>query len=134
MRDDLTEILAQLIANEPIFHRLEHLDGRSPTRADFEAMTAPDFFEIGASGRIYTRDFVLDTLEARYSNPAYTDDPWDTNGFQLRQLSADTFLLTYTLIQHKPAGDRTTRRTTLWQQTPSGWQILFHQGTIVQPK
>jgi hypothetical protein len=27
---------------------------------------------------------------------------------------------------------RRTRRATLWQRTEVGWQILFHQGTIVE--
>ena len=129
-----TDIFTQLISQEPIFHRWKHLNGRTPTRADFESLSAPDFFEIGASGRIYSRDFVLDTLEARYTDPNYTDDPWETSNFQLRQLVPDTFLITYTLVQHQSTGDRTTQRSTIWRQTPSGWQILFHQGTIVQPK
>jgi len=35
--------------------------------------------------------------------------------------------LTYTLDQ---AG-RLTRRATIWLRTNEGWQILYHQGTIV---
>jgi hypothetical protein len=127
-------VLEELTAREPIFHRWEHLKGRKPTQADFEALTDPGFLEIGASGRTYTRDVVLKALEDRYADPNYRDDPWEASNFQLRLLSPNTFLLTYTLIQYQPAGNRTTRRTTLWRQSPSGWQILFHQGTLVQPE
>ena len=48
-------VLAQLMRLEPIFHRTEH----GTTRADFEQMTAEDFWEVGASGRQYSRGFVL---------------------------------------------------------------------------
>lgn len=133
MTDSDNDILSQLAAREPIFHRWEHLN-HPPARADFESLTAPDFFEIGASGRIYTRDHVLDTLETRYTDPSYIDDPWETSDFALRQLSPETCLLTYILIQHLTTHQRNTRRTTIWQQIPSGWQILFHQGTIIQPE
>ena len=133
MNEQNANILSQLAAREPIFHRWEHLH-HPPTRTDFESLTAPDFFEIGASGRIYTRDHVLETLETRYTDPSYIDDPWETSDFTLRQLSPETYLITYTLIQHLTTHRRISRRTTIWQQTPSGWQILFHQGTIIQPE
>jgi hypothetical protein len=124
------DILAQLTAREPIFHRLEHLEGRLPTRADFEVMAAPGFFEIGASGRVYTRDFILDTLEQRHRTPGSEPDLWNASDFRLRRLSTDTWLISYLLEQQLPSGPRLTRRSTLWQQTSRGWQILFHQGTL----
>jgi hypothetical protein len=48
----LQSVLEELSARKPLFHRPEF----GTTRAEFEAMTAPDFWEIGASGRIYSRD------------------------------------------------------------------------------
>jgi hypothetical protein len=54
-----------LRSREPIFHRPEH----GTTRADFEAMTADDFWEVGASGGVYDRAFVLgsDSIRGRGS-------------------------------------------------------------------
>lgn len=127
----MNETLSELIAKEPIFHRWEHLAESVPSRSDFEQMTAPDFFEIGASGTLYTRNNVLDVLEHRYSDTAYKDAPWTAGTFHLLQLAADTYLLNYTLIQHESAGDRTTRRTSIWKKMDSGWKIAFHQGTVV---
>jgi hypothetical protein len=108
---------------EPIFHRPEF----GTTRADFERMTAPDFWEIGASGRRYDRAFVLDELERRYASEY--PDVWETSGFECRELAADVYLLTYTLLQD---GARRTRRSTIWQRTSDGWKILFHQGTMIE--
>jgi hypothetical protein len=119
---ELKDVLAELSRREPLFHRPEF--GRS--RADFEKMVAPDFWEVGASGRRYSRKFVLDTLEERSSVPH--EDVWETSDFHCRRLAHDTYLLTYTLLQNH---ERLTRRSTVWQSTSDGWKILYHQGTIV---
>lgn len=118
----LNEIVEELKGREPIFHRLEF----GTTRADFERMTAPDFWETGASGQRYSREYVLKVLEERYreSHP----DAWETQDFYCRQLAESVFLLTYTLFQ----SERKTRRVTIWQRSAEGWKILYHQGTIVQ--
>ena len=118
----LQPVLEELVNREPIFHRPE----LGVARADFEKMIADDFWEIGASGRRYGRDYVLDELQKRYA-AAYADN-WETRDFHCRSLAQDVYLLTYTLLQ----GARKTRRSTIWQSTPQGWKIVFHQGTIVQ--
>ena len=52
---ELLGVQEELAAREPIFHRPEH----GTTRAAFERMTAEDFWETGASGRRYSRRYVL---------------------------------------------------------------------------
>lgn len=120
----LLGILEELKSREPIFHRPEH---GTTTRADFDRMMHPGFWEIGASGRRYSREFILAELERRQQNPV--SDIWETSDFHCRQLAIGVYLLTYTLIQNKI---RKTRRTTLWQHTEVGWKIMFHQGTMVE--
>jgi len=117
------DVLAELSAREPIFHRPEF----GTARADFERMTAEDFWEVGASGQCYSREFVLDELQKRFVEPH--EDVWEASDFLCRKLGNDTFLLTYTLLQDHV---RLSRRSTIWQPTNEGWKILFHQGTIVQ--
>lgn len=118
----LRSIEKELAAREPIFHHPE----LGTTRADFEAMTVPDFWEVGASGRRYSREYVLSVLEKRYENPG--EDKWETSGFHCREIAPDNYLLTYTLDQE----GRITRRATLWRWTRHGWRIVYHQGTIVE--
>lgn len=120
---ELKDILAELSAREPIFHRPKF----GTERADFERMTAEDFWETGASGRIYSRQFVLGVLEKRFSVPH--EDVWETGGFACRRLAPDVYALTYTLLQDRT---RLTRRCTIWQKTDGGWKAVYHQGTIVQ--
>ena len=118
---ELLGVLEQLRLREPIFHR----PAFGTTRADFERMTEADFWEVGASGRRYSRQYVLDVLDARLQSSA--EDAWVTRDFHCRQLATDLYLLTYTLLQ----GMRSTRRSTIWRHTSGDWKIVFHQGTEV---
>src|SRR4051812_35889198 len=64
-------VLQELIRREPLFHRPEF----GTTRNDSEQMTSAAFREVSASGRRFSREFVLDTLEERYKHP--THDVWE---------------------------------------------------------
>ena len=119
----LAAILKELQAREPIFHRPEF----GTTRKAFEQMMDAAFWEIGASGRRYSRGYVLDTLVNRH--PAQHEDVWEASDFHCAELGSDTYLVTYTLVQNNA---RVTRRATIWRRAKGGWKILYHQGTIVQ--
>jgi hypothetical protein len=119
----LDAVLAELVAREPIFHRPEF----GMSRADIERMMADDFWETGASGHRYSREFVLDELERRFAAPH--EDVWEAREFKCRELAPGVYLLTYTLVQNQK---RITRRATVWQRTAEGWKVVYHQGTIVQ--
>lgn len=116
------DVLDELVRREPIFHRAEF----GTTRADFERMTEETFWEVGASGRRYSRQYVLDELEKRRADPK--EDVWQTSDFYCLEIAADNYLLTYTLTQ----GARVTRRSTIWRRTAQGWKIVYHQGTVVE--
>ena len=119
---DLLPTFEALRRREPIFHTPEF----GTTLADFERVTAVGYWEVGASGRRYSRDFVLRTLQ---HNPPIdaTSAGWQCSGYGLRRLGPETYLFTYTLRQ----ADRLSRRSTIWQSTSDGWRILYHQGTLV---
>jgi hypothetical protein len=120
---ELLAVLEELKLREPIFHHPE----LGSTRRDYENMTDAEFWEVGASGRRYSREFVLHTLETRAPDPE--ESKWLTRDFQCREIAPNNYLITYTLFQ----GPRITRRSTLWRRTADGWKVLYHQGTIVQP-
>jgi hypothetical protein len=119
----LAQILAELSRLEPIFH----WPAAGASRAALERMTAEDFWETGASGRRYSRAFVMDELERRMARPQ--PDVWETSDFHCRRLAQDVYLLTYTLVQDRV---RRTRRATIWEKTSDGWKVVYHQGTVVQ--
>lgn len=118
---ELDFILSELSVREPIFHRLEY----GTSREALLDMTEDGFWEIGASGNVYNRDFVIQTLLDRYK--AGEEESFSCCEFQVQQLASDLYQLNYLLQQP----GRRTRRTTLWRKSDGKWKIVFHQGTLV---
>jgi hypothetical protein len=120
--ENLARVKAELLAREPIFHKPEF----GVRAEDYLAMTDEDYWEVGASGRVYERESVVRSLVSRGKVPG--DEDWVVSDVRVRPLSDDTYALTYRLDQ---AG-RLTRRLTLWREAEAGWTILYHQGTIIR--
>ena len=107
---------------EAIVEALERELLRPETRADIGrtgVLLHPDFTEIGSSGRMWTRDAVMMSLEEQPGGPA-----------ELEVLGADrlgeqTVLLTYR--SHSRSG--TALRSSLWVHDGAQWRLRFHQGT-----
>lgn len=119
---ELREVLAELRRREPVFH-----GPAWRSLADFDDAVAPDFWEVGASGKRYSREHVRATIEQRSTAPPDESD-WETSEFQVRAMGASIYLVTYTLTQ----GARTTRRLTVWRRRENRWSVTFHQGTVVE--
>lgn len=117
----LRPLLETLERLEPIYHAA-HPDA---TLADFDRLVPPGFWEIGATGRRYSRVFARQVLAERPGQP----DPatWQTDDFHLQEAGAGVYLLTYRLRQP----GRVTRRLTVWRLTGEHWEALYHQGTVV---
>ena len=122
MTPEEADACRELQAREPIYHHPE----LGTTREDFDAQTDAAFWEVGASGNVYSREDIWDTLETRRADPDY-EDVWAATNFHCRGLGAGFFLVTYLLQQ----GERITRRSTIWCKTQTGWRAVYHQGTIV---
>lgn len=116
-------ILAELVSLERNFHQ----PPPGTSLASLENATVDGFWEVGASGRRYNREFVMNELDRRLKSPSV--NAWTYSDAHCRQLASDVFLLTYSLVQDN---GRLTRRSTIWQRFPAGWKIVFHQGTVVQ--
>ncbi len=91
----------------------------------FEHLLAPEFWEVGASGRRYSREYVLSELEKRRMNPR--NEAWHTDEYHLQSLGGAHYLISYTL--HQPT--RVTKRASLWRQEDEQWLFVYHQGTVV---
>ncbi len=107
---------------EAVVESLERELLRPETRADLGrtgVLLHPDFTEIGSSGRIWTRDAMMMSLE---DNPG--------GAVELELLGADrlgekTMLLTYR--SHTREGS--ALRSSLWVLEGAQWRLRFHQGT-----
>jgi hypothetical protein len=110
--------------------RLEEAMWIAATRFDAafqQERFAPDFFEIGRSGRVYTREQMILTgggeIKARL--------PLD--GLTIRRLDQATAQVTYNSRVDYDGVVEHARRSSIWTRTDGGWVMRFHQGTPYDP-
>jgi hypothetical protein len=99
------------------------------TRRDATVLTsliAEDFREFGGSGRIYTRQQIIDQLATESPRYITLSDPF------CGQLAEDIALLTYraTGTTALKAASHSLR-SSVWVRRDGRWQMLFHQGTPI---
>jgi hypothetical protein len=118
--------------NEKIAQHLQYLEQSllSPSvRRDRDrvvALLANDFVEFGSSGKIWTREQVLEMLGTEEADvtPAVED-------LNCNFISEGVVLLTYkTRRTNEETGKSfVTLRSSLWAMQAGVWQLRFHQGT-----
>lgn len=112
--------------------RLELLLMDPAVRRDRERVAAQldmGFVEFGSSGRIWTRETILELLATEtYRRP-------EVEEFACRALGPNAVLVTYRTVRRKEGGERTTTlRSSIWIRGPErdgAWKMRFHQGTPV---
>ena len=84
-----------------------------------------DFVEFGSSGRIWTRDEILDLLAGETRAPIHMTD------FECVLLAEDVALVTYraSRTDAQTAIQSSSLRSSIWTKKPEGWRLRFHQGT-----
>ncbi len=97
-------------------------------RARVSAFLADDFVEFGASGRIWSREQILDLLATEVYTPPAIED------FRCRLIADGVALVCYQTVRIDAASGRrvATLRSSLWtnESGESGeWLIRFHHGT-----
>ena len=107
---------------------LEESLWKTETRFDLnhqESVFAPDFFEFGRSGRIYSRSDAIRTdgrdIKARLPLKA----------LRIHALDDRNVLVTYVSeVQYEVL--EKANRSSLWSRTDTGWHLRFHQATPVK--
>jgi len=84
----------------------------------------PEFTEIGASGRLWTRTEMIAALTEDEDDVPEPVPVLEVTG---RVVGPDLVLVTYL---SDPAG-RAARRSSLWRRSQGSWRLLHHQGTLV---
>jgi hypothetical protein len=87
------------------------------------ALLAEDFYEVGASGRIWDRVSTLELLAAE-SRDAAVIEVHDLTGWAV----GDGFVM---VRWDSDRAGRRARRTSLWRRGPGGWRLVHHQGTLL---
>ncbi|WP_043624867.1 nuclear transport factor 2 family protein [Nonomuraea candida] len=118
MADQRTDPVAAAVAGE-----LRLLDPEVRSSAELMAgLLHPEFREIGASGRLWSRsEIIADLVES--SRPS--DEPIGASDLAGLLLTPDVVHLTYV----SDSGGRRARRSSIWVRTEAGWRLYFHQGT-----
>lgn len=93
-------------------------------RARVRKLLAPDFIEVGASGRVWDRPSVLDLLASQTN---------DDEEIAVEQLTGRMLGEGFALVRWDSASQgRRARRTSLWRCTNGRWQLVHHQGTVLE--
>jgi hypothetical protein len=94
-------------------------------RSEVAALLADGFFEFGSSGRIWTRDGILDLLATE------NYDPPTMEAFACRLIEDSVALVTYRTVRLSPdtGQSRVVLRSSIWIRQSGHWRVQFHQGT-----
>ncbi|MFD5679723.1 nuclear transport factor 2 family protein [Streptomyces bacillaris] len=86
------------------------------------ALLHPEFREIGTSGRLWTRETIIEALTA---DDAPRPGPLTASRMRGVELCSDLVHLTF---DTESKGLR-SHRSSLWRLTGAGWRLYFHQAT-----
>jgi ribonuclease HI len=94
----------------------------------YEAVLDSDFVEIGASGRRWTRDEILELLASEPISDAVAIEAFETY-----EIGPDVVLAVYETAGIDPSAGRKVRRrrSSIWVRDGDRFRIRFHQGTPV---
>lgn len=91
-------------------------------RTAVASLLTPEFLEYGSSGRVFTRDEVLELLAGEEPLCIQLTD------YAARLLAPHVALATWRALR---ADGAQSLRSSLWIRRDGRWQMLFHQGTPV---
>jgi hypothetical protein len=93
------------------------------------ALLAEEFREFGSSGRVWTRSAILELLASEAPQPAPR-----VEDFAIQFLGPEAVLATYRAVRaHSSGVPQASLRSSLWIRSKHGWQMVFHQGTRIEP-
>ena len=101
-------------------NKLYALEAQLWQSQDNVPLLAEDFYEIGASGKVYVKTDVspCDAIAPKLA----------VDNFQLSIITNDVARCSYKLTEL----NRVTLRTSIWRNHDGKWQMVFHQGTVIQ--
>ena len=88
-------------------------------RATFGDLLHPDFVEIGASGRRWTRDEIIEFAHTDIERNVQVTD------MNAREITRGVVLVTFTTT----TGQRRSLRSSVWVGAGRSWTVIHHQGT-----
>ena len=95
------------------------------SREELAALLADVFLEFGSSGRIFSKDYIIEEL------PNTPSVMMNIRDFQAKVLSPELVLTTYRAVSYNQCRgqERHSLRSSIWRLLDGRWQMIFHQGT-----
>jgi hypothetical protein len=94
-------------------------------RARVAALLADDFEEFGSSGRVWSRELIIESLAFEDYQPIAMED------FKCDRIAEGLALVTYRSVRTDTrSGERSMAlRSSIWIEKSGEWRMRFHQGT-----
>lgn len=87
-------------------------------------LLSDSFREFGASGRVWTKQQTLETLQREPPRAGSLRE------FEAVALAPTLYLVTYRSRRETETGEvREALRSSIWQMEEGAWRLIFHQGT-----
>lgn len=96
-----------------------------------DRLLADDFQEIGSSGDVFGKREALDEL-AEESRDGQRHER-EASDWSVRALSTDVALVTYKVLRRDEGSRVSSLRSSIWAFRDGRWQMVFHQGTRLNP-
>jgi len=91
---------------------------------ELDLLLSDDFYEIGTSGRTYTKSVIIDRLPKESRSNVIAED------FKTLELSPDVIQLRFKTVRKNEDGSSSASlRSSIWRLNNNQWQMIFHQGT-----
>jgi hypothetical protein len=115
------------------FEEIRHLELRlldPKVRAspdEISRLLADDFMEFGSSGHVYDKQGIINGLQDE------TNIFYELSNFQVKPLAPGLVLATYRTTRYRAGRERfrSSLRSSIWRKEERSWQMVFHQGTLV---
>jgi hypothetical protein len=93
---------------------------------DVAGLLADDYIEFGASGRVFNKQQIIESLLAEPEIRRSLD------AFKTLPLAPGVVMATYRAVRHGVPGVEPTfsLRSSIWKLIDDRWQMIFHQGTL----
>jgi hypothetical protein len=94
-------------------------------RARVAALLADDFEEFGSSGRVWSRELIIESLACEDNLPIAIKD------FKCDRIAEGFALVTYRSVRTDSQSGKQSMalRSSIWIEKSGEWRMRFHQGT-----
>jgi hypothetical protein len=120
---------SQVMLIRQLEERLFQFDIRKSEK-EVAALLADEFIEFGSSGRVYDKQHAIESLQNELKKAMPQRAIADFNTIVL---AAGVILATYRIINTSGDTSMDSLRSSIWKLIDDRWQIVFHQGTPINP-